>query len=301
MTPIRPPAKSPFAHHRVRLRDALDRLASAGSSETVRASASRELVEACGFTRAMMSAVLGSRWVPLHLYTRGEIYPEPAPLRAFVDGDADIPLGNLLAETDMVRRRTAVLVDASLIDTRAFKPIVRLSGSPAYVAAPIIVDGRTIGFMHADRVGQQRHVDDDDRRYLQAFCAELAIVYQRAIWAERIAERARRAVTELERAQQSLELIDSPAADFPITRTRQLSVAANTEDAVRIYSLRLTTREWEVLDHVAAGATNWIIAPRLSVSENTVKTHMRNVLRKLRVTTRGAAVARYLEMSQGPR
>lgn len=222
-------------------------------------------------------------------------------MRAFVDGGAEIPLGNLLAETDMVRRRTAVLVDASLIDTRAFKPIVRLSESPAYVAAPIIVDGRTIGFMHADRAGQQRHVDDDDRRYLQAFCAELAIVYQRAIWGEWIAERTRRALAELERAKESLELIDSSEAIFPITRTRPLSLAADTEDAVRMDSLRLTTREWEVLDHVAAGATNWAIAQRLSVSENTVKTHMRNVLRKLRVTTRGAAVARYLEMSKGPR
>ncbi len=56
----------------------------------------------------------------------------------------------------------------------------------------------------------------------------------------------------------------------------------------------LTAREYEVLEHVADGATNRVIARRLSLSEDTVKTHMRGVLRKLRVSSRGAAVARYL-------
>jgi DNA-binding CsgD family transcriptional regulator len=58
----------------------------------------------------------------------------------------------------------------------------------------------------------------------------------------------------------------------------------------------LSAREREILELVAAGATNAAIASRLALSEDTVKTHMRGVLRKFRVTSRGAAVARYVRL-----
>lgn len=49
----------------------------------------------------------------------------------------------------------------------------------------------------------------------------------------------------------------------------------------------LSSREREVLRLVASGARNREIAIRLSVSENTVKFHVRNLLRKLGARTRG--------------
>jgi hypothetical protein len=236
-------SSNPFVECRARLRAALGRLASSGSSEIIRASAPQELAEACGFTRAMMSAVRGSRWVPLQLYTRDELFPESTTFRSYIESDAEIPLANLLAETDMVRRRTVVLVDESRIGTRAFKPIVELSQSPAYVATPIVVEGRTIGFMHADRVEQERPVDDDDRRYIQAFGGELAVVYQCAVWVERIAERARRALNELERAKESLTLIESATVDLPVALDSPPIAARDGDNAVRKDSAFLTARE----------------------------------------------------------
>lgn len=296
----RTPALGLFGERRQRIGAALGRLSATRSTEIIRASAPRELVEACGFTRAMISAVRGSRWVPLRLHTRRDLDPRAAEFLAYVESDAEIPLANMLAETDVVRRRTAALVDENLVGTRAFKPIIEVARSPAYVVAPILVDGRTIGFMHADRVGQQRPVDEDDRRHIQAFTAELAVLYECASWAEQVAERSRRALGELERAADTLRLIDSPLVDLPRTPEHASVVRADpaTGEVVREERF-LTAREYEVLEHVADGATNRVIAQRLSVSEDTVKTHMRGVLRKLRVTSRGAAVARYLELSRG--
>lgn len=57
---------------------------------------------------------------------------------------------------------------------------------------------------------------------------------------------------------------------------------------------RLTPRELELLRLVAEGLPNKAIAQRLSVSENTVKYHMKNILQKLGVRNRAEAIAHAL-------
>ena len=52
----------------------------------------------------------------------------------------------------------------------------------------------------------------------------------------------------------------------------------------------LTPREIELLNLVAAGLSNKTIAQKLSVSENTVKYHIRQILHKLTVQNRTEAV-----------
>jgi DNA-binding CsgD family transcriptional regulator len=54
----------------------------------------------------------------------------------------------------------------------------------------------------------------------------------------------------------------------------------------------LTTREREILEHVAAGLTNAQISERLWISPGTVRKHLENVYAKLGVTNRTAAAAR---------
>jgi DNA-binding NarL/FixJ family response regulator len=54
--------------------------------------------------------------------------------------------------------------------------------------------------------------------------------------------------------------------------------------------LGLTQREAEILELIVAGLANRAIASRLVVSEDTVKTHVRAVYRKLEVTDRAGAV-----------
>jgi len=57
----------------------------------------------------------------------------------------------------------------------------------------------------------------------------------------------------------------------------------------------LTTRETEVLRHVALGLSNRDIAAALSVSEETVKTHVTHVLAKLNVDNRAQAIVQALK------
>jgi len=57
----------------------------------------------------------------------------------------------------------------------------------------------------------------------------------------------------------------------------------------------LTPREWKVLGLLASGSRNKEIANRLSVSENTVKTHLYTIYRKINVDCRLAATLYYFQ------
>ena len=69
---------------------------------------------------------------------------------------------------------------------------------------------------------------------------------------------------------------------------RELQRAA--ERLSRIARSPLTLREVSVLQLVAEGLTNYAIAHRLGITENTVKNHLRNVHQKLDVRCRTQAV-----------
>ncbi|PTN40208.1 DNA-binding response regulator, partial [Achromobacter xylosoxidans] len=49
---------------------------------------------------------------------------------------------------------------------------------------------------------------------------------------------------------------------------------------------RLTARETQIVQWLARGASNKVIARELDVSESTVKIHVQNVLKKLNLTSR---------------
>jgi DNA-binding NarL/FixJ family response regulator len=97
------------------------------------------------------------------------------------------------------------------------------------------------------------------------------------------AEEARRAVEALTPLGAGLELarasavLDSPGAG---------PAPASADDRKG-----LTPREVEIVRLISAGLANQAIAERLFISEHTVHRHVANILTKLDVSTRSAAVA----------
>ncbi len=85
-------------------------------------------------------------------------------------------------------------------------------------------------------------------------------------------------------------IISPLMANTLLTEFQELGIQV-ADDTARETDTRLSPRETEVLKLVARGATNREIADALFISENTVKTHLSNIMEKLHLVNRSQAAA----------
>ena len=96
---------------------------------------------------------------------------------------------------------------------------------------------------------------------------------------------------EAEQFKRSLRNVMDGQAVFPhLLGRRTLPVGAEQRD-MELMAAQLTTREREVLQLLAEGASSPQIAARLGVSPNTVRTHVQGILSKLQLHSRLEAAA----------
>jgi len=99
-------------------------------------------------------------------------------------------------------------------------------------------------------------------------------------------------------ARLAMDLFEGLTAEFEVARVRHFieastAVQEGPSDARSASGrgTKLTSREVEVLRMVGEGLNNQCIAQRLFLSDHTVHRHLANILNKLNVSTRAAAVA----------
>ncbi|KEY60282.1 nitrate/nitrite response regulator protein NarP [Serratia sp. DD3] len=90
-------------------------------------------------------------------------------------------------------------------------------------------------------------------------------------------------LADIREAAAGKNVISAAVADYLASRREQHDPFAD-----------LTERELDVLQEVAQGMSNKQVAAQLHISEETVKVHIRNMLRKLNVRSRVAATVLYL-------
>jgi DNA-binding CsgD family transcriptional regulator len=284
-----------LGHHEVerrsrRLADCsigLRRLRAMPSSADLFEHACQELVSRCGFGRAVLSRVEGGAWRPWTAH-----FSDDREFESWFAGwvDRPIPLAAPAPEALMLASRGPALVQ----DTETasvHRPIIIESGrSTSYVVAPIMRGKDVVGLLHADHFPSPRRVDGFDRDVLWSFAAGFGHTFERLALMERL--RAHRDLVRgiLATTARSMDDICEAAIDLlpdaPAAAPRQGRGAAPA-----VAAGRLTAREAEVFELVVAGATNGAIADRLVISEETVKTHVKHILRKLGVANRSQAIA----------
>jgi DNA-binding CsgD family transcriptional regulator len=272
--------------------DAADRLADAGPVSEIVDRAPAECARALELDRCVLSRV-----------DDGTLVAEAVHVGA---GDAAVTLEALkqapvrlaypLLEAEMLRRRRAAIVaepdDENAAARHAFASVM---GWGEHLAAPVVLEGRVIGFLHGDRGTPLTGADRDG---LERFAAAFADIFERAVLRRRlriqrqelrqVAHWADARTSELSDGAIDLALErDAPSGDQPVR-------AQGGDAALRDL---LTRRELDVLEHMVQGETNADIARALVVSEGTVKFHVKNILRKMHAANRAEAASRYLRMS----
>ncbi|MGW6356836.1 LuxR C-terminal-related transcriptional regulator [Streptomyces sp. NPDC055092] len=265
----------------------------------------RAPVEAAGlgYQRCLLSRLKGTDWSARAAYAHGDPWLSQELVR--IGTETPGRLGRELPETELVRRRTPVLVRDAQRRARVHRALISLSGTDDYVAAPLIVRGDVVGLIHVDRHADPEPVDTYDQEMLGLFAEGLAFGLERLFYQEQLA--ALRGRLE-DQARSVSELIEGPLGADAMTSSqpqKRAAVAQSAEAAALLQHSRqwplceLTRRELEVLEHLIDGESNTDIAAKLYVSAETVKTHVKNLLRKLGAANRSEAVSVVREIACG--
>jgi LuxR family transcriptional regulator, regulator of acetate metabolism len=272
-----------------RTADAVRRLGEIGSPQGILDRAAEELVASSEFDRAMLGEVRdGSLYVRAVSSTTDQA-AAAAALEELQRGA--IPLEYPSIEDEVARRQRTEVVQARGSRSRAARRLSEVLGWDGYVVAAVVVQGNTVGLLHADASGRGRGDSVDSAGGLDALDAEVVSRY-----AEGLAGVFERAVLRemLQRHHHELR----SAVGWMSTRLGQLASGATEwsgpSDGAEVAGAEgLTPRELEVLRLLAKGQTNLEIAQVLVVREGTIKYHVKNILRKLGATSRADAVSRY--------
>jgi DNA-binding CsgD family transcriptional regulator len=275
---------------------ALERLEAVSDSAELSRRAPAELRTACGFARVMISRVEGTHWFPDTMGVADGADPEAAEFSRFAGGENQIPLASGLAETRMLRTRDAVMVPDPRSDPRAYQPLVRVTRSPGYVVAPIVAADRVIGFLHADRADQPVELTSADLDSVARFATEFGVLFETAMLRERVAHAQTEVGAAFRDAAAALDALGKRGVALEGADGERVHISPAAGRAAPRRDALLTAREREVLTLIATGAGNRAIADELVISVDTVKTHVRTILRKLRASSRAEALARYLRL-----
>jgi DNA-binding CsgD family transcriptional regulator len=284
-----------------RIHRELAKLRQAETVEALVARAPQAACDACGLDRAIIYRVRGTDMYAESTFVRDD--PEAAAEYLEWSQGNPGPLQDRILESEMVRRRLPLLVLDAFNHPDTHKPMIEHYQTHSYVTAPIMPDGRVIGFLNADKAsqapGDPAGVDEFDRDALWAFAEGLGSAIERAHVREKIRSKldeADRLMAQMRSVvgdllQSNVELV---MQDEQIATSATGAATALLVNPGSSLERTLSRRELEVLELAADGWTNARIADRLFISEATVKSHVGQILRKLGVTNRVEAVSVYL-------
>jgi DNA-binding CsgD family transcriptional regulator len=259
-----------------------------------------ELCGSMGFHRSLFSTVTTSTWRPRTLFIDPALDEGTGPLRSFL-ADAAWHLDTAPLESEVVRRRRPRLVREAQDSEQTFKPLMQVTQSRSYVVAPVWVRRQVVGLLHGDRWGDAVSPEDVGRVEAYAECfgaaAETSLLRTRLRGlAAKHGEALISAGTRVAAFDGEIESVvaafaaTSPSSCADLPQHGGLPVPRDGDRTDGPFAA-LSPRESEVLVEMSSGLTNAEIAVRLGLTEGTVKSYVKGVLRKLDVSSRAAAAA----------
>jgi DNA-binding CsgD family transcriptional regulator len=281
-----------------RVQAAIQQLDDLGPVSALIDAAPKAAAAAADLDRLLLSRIDDESLVVESLYSRND------PARAVRDlsrlQHSCVRIAYPLIEAEMMRRRKAVLATEMDVDAHARQAHHDIMRWHSYVASPVVLGGRVIGFLVGDRPAGPNRLDAIDRDALELFATRFSQTFERAALRRRVRIQQR----EMRQIASWADSLTSEMSDRAINLVSDRDYTRGGEDRVsqnnaNVLDGVLTRREIEVLKLMVTGETNAGIARALVVSEGTIKFHVKNVLRKMQAANRADATSRYLHLTLG--
>ena len=253
------------------------RMKKAGSLQGLGRQACTELSDVLGFDSALLSFVEDDGFV-VEESDHG------------LGGPTVIPRRECAAERACIRLRDTTWTNEA--DMPASPGYRELLGSAHYLVAPVIAKSRVIALLHVGRRSEDG-VSAGDIDVLDAFASAYTLLHEKMLNTERVQQQRTSIARAAARLTEEADRIAAAAISFDVeddTRVEPPTIAADSALAAT-----LSHRERQVFERLVLGASNAEIADELVITVETVKTHVKRILRKIGAINRSEAIALYLE------
>ena len=253
------------------------RMKKAGSLQGLGRQACTELCDVLGFDSALLSFVEDGGFV-VEESDHG------------LGGPTVIPRRECAAERAAIRLRDTTRTNEG--DMPPSAGYQELLGSVNYLVAPVVAKSQVVALIHVGRRSEDG-VTDDDVDVLDAFASAYSLMHERMLNTERVHQQRTSIARAAARLTEQADRIAAATISFDVEDDTGVGPPAIAADSA--LSGTLSDRERQVFERLVLGASNAEIADELVITIETVKTHVKRILRKIGAINRSEAIALYME------
>jgi DNA-binding CsgD family transcriptional regulator len=263
------------------LTDGIRRMKKAGSLQGLGRQACTELCDALGFDKALLSFVEDG----------GFVVEESV---SGLGGPTVIRRRGCVAERECIRLRDTIVTDEG--DLPAAPGYRERLGSAQYLVAPVIAGSRVVALLHVSR-SSEGGVSARDIDVLDTFASAYSLLHERMLNTERVQQQRTSIARAAARQTEEAERIAAAAISLDVEYDNRVEPPTIAPDSA--FAATLSDRERQVFARLVLGASNAEIADDLVATIETVKTHVKRILRKIGAINRSEAIALYMEARTG--
>jgi DNA-binding CsgD family transcriptional regulator len=263
------------------LTESIRRVKKAGSLQGLGRQACAELCDTLGFANALLSFIEDDGFV---VEESDHCPGAPTVIRR----------RGCVAERHCIRLRDTIRTNED--DVPASPGYRDLLGSVDYLVAPVIAESRVVALLHVSR-RSEAGLSARDIDLLDTFASAYSLLHQRMLNTERVQQQRTSIARAAARLTEEADRIAAAAISLDVEYENRDEPPTIAPDST--LAAALSDREREVFERLVLGASNAEIADQLVITVETVKTHVKRILRKIGAINRSEAIALYMEARTG--
>lgn len=251
-----------------------------------------EASRGCGTDRAFFGCIDRGIWFPRQSFDSGD--PRGSALKQW-DG-LNVAVDALPLESEMMGQLETVVVDTAERRKQAAPQVQKVMQNNSFVITPIPSAGNVVGALYVPRSSRNQWTDRHEvMASAERFATGVSRIWDRMLMASLVeAQRsyvhkallsADRVMTSFDTAVDLVQLAGREQAG-PIATASSTALRSTLEN-------QMTAREREVMALVSMGNNDNDIAQELAIAPSTVKSHIRNTMRKFGAVNRADLISRY--------